>query len=152
MFRYQSVVSKRNKTFFCIILTESGKFLFNPKTWWSNSKRNIIDLVHLKTFCKLYKNLETKHIICFWTKNLRSERKRFDSTMNFYSKTNIFDFLVTKVGKWKLPILKKRWFDLAIKALLQTKCKCYIYISLLFFLCCVADIRFLGWRLCIGSV
>jgi hypothetical protein len=43
--------------------------------------------------------------------NFRSERERFGSIMNFVSKTNLFDFLGTLVGKRKQTIFKKRWFD-----------------------------------------
>jgi hypothetical protein len=32
--------------------------------------------------------------------------------MNFVSKTNIFDFFGTLVGKRKQTIFKKRWFDI----------------------------------------
>ncbi len=50
--------------------------------------------------------------IAFETKILRSETECFVPIINFVSKTNLFDFLGTFVGKRKQTILKKRWFDI----------------------------------------
>ncbi len=82
----------------------------------------------------------------FGPKILRSERKRFDSTKNFVSKTNMFVVFLDESMKAKaFDLGKKRWFDIAIKALLQTKCRsCRLYIFTVIFSRWFADIRLKG--------
>ena len=43
-----------------------------------------------------------------WSKNLRTDRKRFVSIQNFDFKTFTFDLFWNESRKWKLPILKDR--------------------------------------------
>ncbi len=48
-----------------------------------------------------------KKLIAFVPKILKSERERFDSIMNFVSKTNIFDFFEDVSRKTKANDLEK---------------------------------------------
>jgi hypothetical protein len=86
------------KTFLCVPTSflQKKTFLFFPKILEQN--QNFL-------MCSNFFSSKSKTLL-YNPKNFRSERERFGSIMNFVSKTNIFDFLGTLVGKRSKRSLK----------------------------------------------